>query len=495
MEKKQKDSRRGRREDYFEDILVIKQNGERDEFFEDIEETEIPEEKYRISRTRILFLAAEIILLLFSMAFFYGTGLLTRMNSVNGREVEQQVQSSIHTRVQHSTESGSLHGYRNIALFGVDSREDEIRGNTRSDSLMVASINQDTGDIKLVSVYRDTYLNLGNGDYSKCNAAYAAGGPEQAIRMLNMNLDLNITDFVTVGFHGLIDAIDALGGVDIDVDAAEVRHLNSYVLSMSKEIGTEYEEVKAPGHLHLNGTQATAYCRIRYTEGDDFQRAARQREVLRNIFEKAKTANPVSVSRAAEGILSQVYTSLSAEELVALIPQVLQYNLAAENTDDKYGSGFPTMEYRGGGYVGAQSVVIPEDLESNVVWLHHFLFGEEDYVPSSTVRENSQHIVKVTGKGKGGISANAPRTPAVPEKQPPEPVQQLPEIQPAAPAGNEVPQTAEQSPPSSLPVQEAVPTAPQPVLPPVPAADPGQPEQSETGTVPPQSRDIVAPQA
>lgn len=104
-----------------------------------------------------------------------------------------------------------MQGYRNIALFGVDSQEGSLGKGTRSDTIIIASINQDTGDVKLVSVFRDTYLNLGNDNYNKCNAAYAKGGPEQAIMMLNKNLDMNITDYVTVGFDGLIEVIDALG--------------------------------------------------------------------------------------------------------------------------------------------------------------------------------------------------------------------------------------------------------------------------------------------
>ncbi|MDE5597299.1 MAG: LCP family protein, partial [Lachnospiraceae bacterium] len=124
-------------------------------------------------------------------------------------------------------------GYRNIALFGVDARDGELGKGSRSDTIMIANINLDTHEIKLISVYRDTYLNLGNDSYNKCNGAYARGGPEQAITMLNMNLDMDITDYVTVGFSGLIEAIDALGGIEIEVTQAEINHLNNYQLCMA----------------------------------------------------------------------------------------------------------------------------------------------------------------------------------------------------------------------------------------------------------------------
>ncbi|MBP3736851.1 MAG: LCP family protein [Lachnospiraceae bacterium] len=342
-------------------------------------------------------LIVELVLLALVLAGLLGVQVITRMEKVDSVQVEEQVKESISEEVLQSVETGQMKGYRNIAFFGVDSTKGEIKKNTRSDSIMIASINQDTGECKLVSVYRDTYLNLGNDDYNKCNAAYAAGGPEQAIKMLNTNLDMNITDFVTVGFRGLTDAVDALGGIDIEVDSAERPHLNSYQLTMSKELGKTYQEVTDTGVLHLNGLQTTAYCRIRYTAGDDYQRAARQREVLRTIFEKAKKEDPATLTKMMQGILSEVYTSLSATELLELIGSLNDFQLAAENPDDKYGSGFPTQEYLKSGYIGAQSCVIPADLTANVVWLHEYLFEDEDYAVSAKVQECSERISKTTG--------------------------------------------------------------------------------------------------
>ena len=297
-----------------------------------------------------------------------------------------------------STSNSLYAGYRNVALFGVDSREGALTKNTRSDTIIIASINEKTGDVKLVSVYRDTYLNLSNDSYNKCNAAYAKGGPMQAINMLNMNLDMDIQDFVTIGFDGLIDVIDALGGVEINVLDSEIIHLNNYQISMvgkssdgetfTATAGTDYTPVTSAGRQTLNGLQATAYCRIRYV-GNDFMRAERQRAVIQAILAKAK-ANPTKLPGIAESLFSEVYTSLDLSEIVELLGNVANYQIIDEG-------GFPEESMRGGATVGKKgSCVIPVDLYSNVKWLHGFLFDDNEYEPSSAVSKYSEQIAADT---------------------------------------------------------------------------------------------------
>ena len=255
---------------------------------------------------------------------------------------------------------------------------------------MVASINQDTGDVKLVSVYRDTYLNKGNDKYNKCNGAYADGGPEQAINMLNMNLDLNITDFVTVGFAGLTDTIDALGGVYIDVDSEEIKHINNYQMCIAEDLKRSYTEVTETGLQLLDGLQATAYCRIRYTAGDDFKRAERQREVLQAVSEQAKKASVSSLTKIANDVFPEVYTSLKLDEIITLLTEVSKYEVVGE-------SGFPNETMRATGNIGSKgSCVIPVDLESNVVWLHQFLFDNASYTVSKEIKTYSDKIYSDT---------------------------------------------------------------------------------------------------
>lgn len=335
-------------------------------------------------------LIAEICVLLIAIGVMYIV--VTTTTEVDRKAIDTEnitINDEVAENLNEKEESATL-GYRNIALFGVDSREGELGKGTRSDSMIIASINQDTQEIKLISVFRDTYLNLSNDTYNKCNAAYAKGGPEQAISMLNANMDLNITDYVTVGFGGLIDAIDALGGIEIDVTESEISHLNNYQLCMAEELDVSYIPVEKSGKQLLNGMQATAYCRIRYTKGDDFRRAERQRDVLSAMMTKAKSASVSELTDMVNAVLPQVETSLGVNEILSVLGSVAGYDVVVSD-------GFPFEEYRVGANVGSKgSCVIPNDLEENVIHLHELLYPEEQYTPSKQVQTISAEIKEQT---------------------------------------------------------------------------------------------------
>ena len=334
---------------------------------------------------------AEICILLISVVVMYVV--VTTTDEVEHKDIDRE-QIIINEEVKETHEKEEKQkiskGYRNIALFGVDARDGQLGRGTRSDSIIIASINQDTQEIKLVSVFRDTFLNLSNDTYNKCNAAYAQGGPEQAISMLNTNLDLDITDYVTVGFGGLIDSVNALGGIEMEIMEVEISHLNNYQLTMSEELGVDYIPIKHSGRQVLNGMQATAYCRIRYTKGDDFRRAQRQRDVLTAMMEKAKEASVSSLTEMVDAILPEVETSLGVNEIISVLGSVAGYNVVASD-------GFPFEDNRTGANVGSKgSCVIPDDLEENVVELHELLFPEAEYKPSRQVRSISGEIDALT---------------------------------------------------------------------------------------------------
>ncbi len=286
-----------------------------------------------------------------------------------------------------------MKGYWNIALFGLDAvNSAELYKSSRSDSMMIASINQDTGEIKLVSVFRDTYLNIGNDKYKKANGAYRNGGAEQAIAMLNMNLDLDIKDFVTVNYQAVIDVVDGLGGVWIDIETnEEITHLNNYQASIIRDTMPgrdmeDYEPVTETGYQLLNGLQAAAYCRIRYTRGDDFKRTERQRAVLQAIEDQAKNADLNTLANLFTKVMNNVYTSIKSDDILAMINNIGNYRIVDEG-------GFPTEGMRTTGTIGAAgSCVIPLDLESNVIWLHQFLFGDEEYQVTQEVIKYSDII-------------------------------------------------------------------------------------------------------
>ena len=350
----------------------------------------------RKKRNKILLLIAEFFVLVLLVVVVYG---VTKAEKVTKVQIdEEEIKAKMNDSV---AENVTLKGYKNIALFGVDSREGGLGKGTRSDTIIIASINNDTGDIRLCSVYRDTYLNLGNDSYNKCNAAYAKGGPEQAINMLNMNMDLNITDYVTVGFEGLIETIDALGGVYIDVQQNEIVHLNNYQISMVGKTtdkktytateGVDYIAVKEPGMQLLNGLQATAYCRIRYV-GDDFMRAKRQRTVLAAVMDVCKKSDPATLNKILNAALPNVSTSLDVDEMTAMLSNVTKYNITGSD-------GFPFESNRTTGTVGSKgSCVIPVNLEQNVSLLHNFLFDDATYQVSSQVVQYSNKVSSDTGR-------------------------------------------------------------------------------------------------
>lgn len=368
---------------------------------EQVSSAELQHKKAKRKRRKIILFIVEIFALLILLVVFWGTMQVRKINSVTIDDEDVE----INEQVKESTESGAMKGYRNIALFGVDSRDGELDKNTRTDTIMIASINQDTGEVKLVSLYRDTYLNLSTDVYNKANSAYAKGGAQQAISMLNMNLDLNITDFVTVGFDGLIDAIDAVGGVEIDVQEEEIVHLNSYQKSIAGHQtgelnaagepeydateGVDYIAVTEAGLQTLNGLQATAYCRIRYV-GNDFARTSRQQTVLKQLAKKAMTLNPATLNEIANAVFPQVATSLELSEILELISGVAGYSIGESGK-------FPFDGYYYTGYVGSMSCIVPQDLTHNVTLLHEFLFDEEDYEPSTTVQTVSETIASKTG--------------------------------------------------------------------------------------------------
>lgn len=345
---------------------------------------------------KIVLFIAEIFVLLAMVVVLYGVLKTEKVGKVEIPEEDIVINKAVEEKIETT-----MKGYRNIALFGVDSTTGALDKNTRSDTIMIASINQDTGECRLVSVYRDTYLNLSNDTYNKCNSAYAKGGPKMAMNMLNMNLDMNITDFITVGFGGLRDTIDALGGVEIEVTEAEIHYLNDYQISMvgkttdgehfTANAGTDYTPVTTPGKQNLNGLQATAYCRIRHV-GNDFQRTQRQRTVLLAIAEKAKKASPATLNEIADKVFNEIYTSLDLEEILGLLADVGKYEVVDQ-------AGFPEMDRLTTGNIGAKgSCVVPKDLTENVAWLHGFLFQDYDYVPSDEVKSYSEIIKSDTGK-------------------------------------------------------------------------------------------------
>lgn len=266
--------------------------------------------------------------------------------------------------------------YINIALFGVDSRANDLTKNTRSDSIMIASINKYTNKIKLLSLYRDTYVFIPEHGYTKLNHAYAYGGPKLAIETINRNFDMNITDYITVNFSALTDVIDALGGVTINVTSEELNEVNRYAKDVARINGREWTKIEKAGEQTLTGVQATGYSRVRYLKGGDYARAGRQRTVIDAIIKKARHSGPKKLYNAADCFLPQIATSLSGTEFARLVSFFPFYNIESQD-------GFPFDKTNK--TINKAAVVVCNTLPSNVKKLHEYLFETKDYNPSQTV--------------------------------------------------------------------------------------------------------------
>ncbi len=293
----------------------------------------------------------------------------------------------------------TLKGYTNYLLLGTDARDNSLEalnktGEGNTDAIIIASLNNDTKEVKLVSVYRDTLLMVPasgkfNDTYRKATEAFFYSGVEATISMVNLNLDLNITDYVMVNFEALIRIVDAMGGVDLEITEDELYWLNEYLRDTGLNTGRTYTTVPNSGMVHLDGIQATAYCRIRYADGTlDYGRAERQRKIISLIFEKAKKMNITQLTNAINGVLDNVVTSVPASEILSMVPSVFDFSLVDQ-------TGFPFEKFGSMKKVPELNIADPVfamTLESNVSELHKYLFGVDNYEPTSRIKDISAYL-------------------------------------------------------------------------------------------------------
>ena len=331
-------------------------------------------------RRNTIFIMEIVLLLILAVVLFF----VSKLSKIEKTKLDMD---KIEVNEDISQESRKImKGYQTIAMFGLDNRSNGNLSQGRSDVIMLANINNDTKEVKLVSVYRDTYLDTGDGIFQKCNAAYAKGGPEQAISMLNVNLDLNITDYVTVDFNSIIECVDLLGGVDMEITDDEASLMTGYIRELNELTGNKAENLTQGGTYTLNGVQACAYARIRYGGGDDYRRTERQRTVLTAMVKKAQQSDLTTVNKLINEVCGDIQTSFSNAELLALASQVFQYSIGDT-------TGFPFTKTTRVLSKKTGDVVIPCDLSDNVKELHIFLYEDSAYTASDTVKQNSEKIV------------------------------------------------------------------------------------------------------
>ena len=279
-----------------------------------------------------------------------------------------------------------LSNYRNIAILGIDARSDTFSRGNRSDCIMIVSVNKTNNQVKIASVYRDTYLDIDNHGLDKVTHAYSFGEARLAINTLNKNLDLNISEYVAINFDTVRTAVDNVNGVTITLDSQEVKYINGYINALNSQFGTSSANITKPGTYNLDGVQALAYGRIRYTDGGDYKRTERMRYVLTEVFNKTKKKNIFELNNILDIMLPHISTNIDRNEVLDLIPKITSYNVI-------YSAGWP---YSTKGITLDRWYGVPVTLEDNVVQLHQEVFGETDYTVSETVKEISNRIVSKT---------------------------------------------------------------------------------------------------
>ena len=327
----------------------------------------------------VLFIVLAILL---GTIFWFVHNKLSKMQQVDLNEEELGVSAQAEE---------SLSGYRNIAIFGVDSRSNNLEQGNRSDCIIIASINNTTKEVRLISVYRDTYVQIEGHGLDKITHAYSYGSAPLAIKTLNRNLDLNIKEFVTVNFDSVAEAVDKLGGVTINIESQEeLQYLNSYIDETARVTGKSNERVTSTGKQTLNGVQAVAYSRIRYTAGGDYKRTERMRTVIEAMLNKFKTKSVSEMNSFIDFILPKVYTNITAGDIFALMPSAASLKISES-------IGWP---YETKGITLDRWYGVPITLESNVTQLHQQVFGQTDYVVTDEIKTISNSIVTKTGYSK-----------------------------------------------------------------------------------------------
>ena len=353
------------------------------------------EEEFNERKKKKMNKGLKIFLIILLILFIIVAGLgVAGYTFVNGKIGKMQKENIDTTAVGINEETKQeLKGYRNIALLGIDSRADDYGLGNRSDCIIIASINQETNEVKLISVYRDTYVYVtesGKERLDKITHAYSYGGAQNTLKSLNEALDLNITEFVTVNFDAVIAAVDSLGGVYIDIDSSEVNYINDYINATSESSGVKSSHITHAGNQKLDGVQAVSYSRVRYTAGGDYKRTERMRTVVEAMLSKAKTLGIGQLNSFADTILPKIRTNISSSEIWGLVPKLASFKVTGS-------LGWP---YETKGITLDRWYGVPVTLQSNVEKLHKEAFGQDDYEASDTVKEMSSAIIKKTGYSK-----------------------------------------------------------------------------------------------
>lgn len=295
-----------------------------------------------------------------------------------------------------------LKDYRNILILGIDKRKGEDIESCRSDAMIIMSIKKSTGEVKMISVVRDSFLQLdevGELRIDKLTHAHAYGGPVNTIRAINRNLDLNISEFVRVDWQTVADFVDNLGGLEMTIHDYEIDEMNKYIKDTNKSLEGDPTPIKKAGKQTLNGIQAVTYCRIRKVGGGDSERASRIRKTIeatiskcKNIVFDEKAEGLKKINALCDNTLPEITTNIPTKDLMELFWEQKSIEIA-----DSVGWPY-TWD---GAQLSGIWYDVPITLESNVIDLHEDIFGQKGYDPTDRVKEISELVSYESGYYEG----------------------------------------------------------------------------------------------
>lgn len=257
--------------------------------------------------------------------------------TLEGTFIDQEQLNKINQALQDNLTNGLVSSSHvvNILLVGTDRRVTyDWAGN--SDSMILVSINNNSKEITLTSIMRDTYVTIPDYGNYKVNLAHALGGPAYLKRTIEANFGIDISYYASVNFASFISIVDILGGIPMYVSPAEVRVANKYIDDMFGEGDITEKGEYLPeegGNLYLTGTQALAFSRIRYVGNSDYERTERQRRVLNEIVKKAKKMSWSKLNRIINAVTPYVTHNIPTDELmnlVLMVPTLLGYEMISD---------------------------------------------------------------------------------------------------------------------------------------------------------------------
>lgn len=290
-------------------------------------------------------------------------------------------------------------GYINFLIMGIDSRDMNDFKDSRTDALILVSLEEKTNKVKLTSIYRDTMLKMGDTDkYDKITHAFAYDGPANTVKSINQSMDLNVDKFVVINWKTVVDMVNAAGGVTLDIEDYEIDEMNRCTEETASVVGSgEYKPITSPGKQTVDGYQAVGYGRMRYGVGDDIKRTERMRTVIESLLTKLKKSSPNKIDKVLKTTMPLIKTNINKSDIFSLATRIPKFKVTKSES-------FP-YNYTGGMIDGVYYLV-PNTLRESVVELHKKVFGQKGYKPSQKVRRISEKIENISNGGNYVVDPN-----------------------------------------------------------------------------------------